>query len=79
MPQHGRHAIVARWRVMEGVMYVRNIEPSLGELLDDEAARLLMARDGLDAAAVHAFIQATVRRLELDDETATAELTHRAA
>jgi hypothetical protein len=59
----------------EGTMYVRNIEPSLGELLDDEAARLLMARDGLDPGAVRALMRAAAQRLA-EHEVTSAELTH---
>ena len=55
-------------------MYVRNIEPSLGELLEDEMVRLVMARDGLEVEAVRAFICAMAHRLR--GETAAADLTH---
>jgi hypothetical protein len=44
-------------------MYVRNDEPSLEELLSDEATRLLMARDGLSVQAVRALVRDVQRRL----------------
>jgi hypothetical protein len=60
-------------------MYVRNIEPSVAELLDDEVGRLVMARDGLDAEAVRAFIRAVALRLEPCREAPGTSLTGRAA
>jgi hypothetical protein len=44
-------------------MYTRNDEPSVEELLSDEAARLLMARDGLNDAIVRALVRDVQRRL----------------
>lgn len=44
-------------------MYTRNDEPSVEELLTDEAARLLMARDGLSDAIVRALVRDVQRRL----------------
>jgi hypothetical protein len=44
-------------------MYTGNDEPSVEELLTDEAARLLMARDGLSAAIVRALVRDVQRCL----------------
>lgn len=44
-------------------MYTCNDEPSVEELLTDDAARLLMARDGLSDAIVRALVRDIQRRL----------------
>ena len=46
-------------------MYVRNNEPSIEELLNDEVMRLLMARDGLSDHVVRALVRDVQRRLGL--------------
>lgn len=38
-------------------MYLRNLEPSIEELLDDPIAHLLMRCDGIDAEIVRDFIE----------------------
>ena len=45
-------------------MYIRNHEPSIEELLSDEIARLLMARDGLSDQIVRALVRDVQRRLQ---------------
>ena len=44
-------------------MYLCNDEPTVEELLRDEAARLLMARDGLSDNIVRALVRDVQRRL----------------
>jgi hypothetical protein len=50
-------------------MYVRNDEPSIEELLNDEVTRLVMARDGLSDHAVRLMIREAQRRLGARHET----------
>lgn len=45
-------------------MHIRNIEPSIDDLLDDPIALLLMARDGLTLAAIRALLGQAKERLQ---------------
>lgn len=54
-------------------MYVRNNEPSVDELLSDEVAQLVMARDGLSDDAVRALFREVGRRLEARSTRSAAE------
>ncbi len=60
-------------------MYLCNDEPTVEELLRDEAARLLMARDGLSDNVVRALIQDVQRRLRSRREALNAAYAERAA
>lgn len=51
-------------------MYVGNDEPSIEELLSDETARLLLARDGLDLQTVHRLVREAQHRLRRRDDAA---------
>jgi hypothetical protein len=44
-------------------MYVRNDEPSIEEVLNDEVTRLLMARDGFSDQAMRALVRDVQHRL----------------
>lgn len=44
-------------------MYLGNDEPTVEELLSDEAAQLLLARDGLSLQAVRLLVRDAQRRL----------------
>lgn len=58
-------------------MYVRFTELSLAELLDDPLVRLVMASDGVDAAAFRRLIQAVRwarRARQIDDVRRAADL-----
>lgn len=46
-------------------MYLRNKEPSIDDLLDDEVVRLVMARDGLSEETLRAVIRDAQERLHL--------------
>jgi hypothetical protein len=61
-------------------MYLCNDEPTVEELLRDEAARLLMARDGLSDNIVRALVRDVQRRLRSHrDALAAAAYAERAA
>jgi hypothetical protein len=53
-------------------MYLCNDEPTVEELLRDEAARLLMARDGLSDNIVRALVRDVQRRLRTRREALNA-------
>lgn len=59
--------VIASWhnagRLKGGAMYLRNKEPSIDELLNDEVLRLVMARDGLSEAMLRAVIRDAQNRL----------------
>jgi hypothetical protein len=50
-------------------MYIRNDEPSVEELLNDDVMRLLMARDGLSDQSLRALVRDVQRRLRTRRET----------
>jgi hypothetical protein len=60
-------------------MYVRNTEPSVEELLSDEATQLLMARDGLSEHIVRALMRDVQRRLRDRHDTLARAFAGRAA
>lgn len=49
-------------------MYVRNDEPSVDELLNDDVMRLLLARDGLSDQSLRALVRDVQRRLRTKRE-----------
>jgi len=49
-------------------MYIRNIEPSIDDLLDDPITLLLMARDGLSPTAIRTVLGQARKRLQLADD-----------
>jgi hypothetical protein len=53
-------------------MYLCNDEPTVDELLRDETARLLMARDGLSDNIVRALVRDVQRRLRTRREALNA-------
>ena len=53
----------ARGDVVEDMLYCKNREPPLDELLNDPIVRLVMARDGLSAEDVGAYVDIARRRL----------------
>lgn len=53
-------------------LYIRNDEPSVEELLNDEVTRLLMARDGLSDHAVRALVRDVQHRLRAQREASSA-------
>jgi hypothetical protein len=60
-------------------MYLCNDEPTVEELLRDEAARLLMARDGLSDNVVRALVRDVQRRLRSRCDALNAAYAERAA
>lgn len=60
-------------------MYVRNSEPSIEELLNDDVTRLVMARDGLSDQMVRALVHDVQRRLRARRGAADAPLAECAA
>ncbi|HZB93783.1 MAG TPA: hypothetical protein VE397_20210 [Stellaceae bacterium] len=60
-------------------MYAGNDEPSVEELLSDDAARLLMARDGLSDNVVRALVRDVQRRLKLRRDALADAYTGQAA
>jgi hypothetical protein len=61
-------------------MYLCNDEPTVEELLRDETARLLMARDGLSDNIVRALVRDVQRRLRSRrDALAASAYAERAA
>lgn len=60
-------------------MYIRNDEPTVDELLNDEVMRLLMARDGLSDQAVRALVRDVQRRLRARREAPCGALAECAA
>ncbi len=60
-------------------MYIRNDEPTVDELLNDEVMRLLMARDGLSDQAVRALVRDVQRRLRARREAPCCALAECAA
>ncbi len=50
-------------------MYIRNIEPSIDDLLDDPIALLLMARDGLSPTAIRTLLGQARKRLQPADDS----------
>jgi DNA-binding CsgD family transcriptional regulator len=60
-------------------MYLFNDEPTVEELLRDETARLLMARDGLSDNIVRALVRDVQRRLRSRRDALAAAYAERAA
>ena len=57
-------------------MYLRNVEPTIEELLDDPIAHLLIARDRLQSEQVWAYVNDAKRRLrnrKIQGREATAD------
>jgi len=54
-------------------MYLCNIEPSLDELLDDAAMRLLLHRDGTSAETVRALVSEAKQKLAQRHSTEAAD------
>jgi hypothetical protein len=48
-------------------MYIRNLEPSVDEILSDPLIQLVMERDGSSDVAVRTLMVETKRRLAAED------------
>jgi|HubBroStandDraft_1064217.scaffolds.fasta_scaffold19349_3 hypothetical protein len=47
-------------------MYIRNLEPSVDEILSDPLIQLVMERDGSSGVAVRTLMVETKRRIEAE-------------